>query len=86
MRAGAIGPRQAVGYVIGFEITPAVAETRPILARLDSPVRLTSDMIDLARWISDRVYLSTVTRGRRDAAGGIALPGAGARGPRFGVA
>ena len=50
-----LGSRQAVGYVIGFERTPAVEKTRLILARLESPVRLTNEMLDLARWISDGI-------------------------------
>ena len=47
-----LGSRQAVGYVTDFEQTPSVAQTRQILARLGSPVRLTGDMLDLAKWIS----------------------------------
>ncbi len=56
-----LGPRQAVGYIIGFEASPAVADTRPILARLDSPVHLTSDMLGLARWISEE-YICPLPR------------------------
>ena len=72
-----LASRQAVGYVIGFEETSPVEKTRPIIAELDSPVRLTDEMLDLAEWISAR-YLCPLPRVVcRDAAGGDALPGAG---------
>ena len=45
----AIGSRQAVGYVIGLEAVSPVEKTRPIIAELDSPVRLTGEMLDFAR-------------------------------------
>ena len=56
-----LSSRQAVGYVIGFEETSPVANTRPIIAELDSPVRLTEGMFRLAEWISTR-YLCPLPR------------------------
>ena len=56
-----LSSRQAVGYVIGLEETSPVEKTRPILAKLDSPVSLTDDTFRLAEWISSR-YLSPLPR------------------------
>lgn len=56
-----LASRQAVGYVIGFDQTSPVEKTRPIIAILDSPVRLTEEMFRLADWISTR-YLSPLPR------------------------
>ena len=56
-----LASRQAVGYVIGFEDTSPVPNTRPIIAQLESPVRLTPDMLRLAEWISAR-YLCPLPR------------------------
>lgn len=56
-----LGPRQAVGYVVGFEERPSVEKTRPIIGVLDSPVRLDEDMLRLAEWIS-RQYLCPIAR------------------------
>ena len=56
-----LASRQAVGYVIGLEDTSPVEKTRPIIAKLDSPVRLTEDTFSLAQWISTR-YLSPLPR------------------------
>lgn len=56
-----LASRQAVGYVIGLEDTSPVANTRPIIAELDSPVGLTEDTFRLAEWISAR-YLSPLPR------------------------
>lgn len=56
-----LGTRQAVGYVIGTSETTAVARTRPIIADIDSPVRLTDDLFELAQWISAR-YLCPLAR------------------------
>ncbi len=53
--------RQVVGYVIGFEETAPVANTRPIIAELENPVRLTPDMRRLAEWISAR-YMCPLAR------------------------
>ena len=53
--------RQAVGYVIALENTSPVEKTRPIIAKLDSPVKLTEDMFRLAEWISAH-YLAPLPR------------------------
>lgn len=47
-----LASRQAVGYVIGFEKESEVRGIRPIVAELESPVRLTEDMLRLARWVA----------------------------------
>ncbi len=56
-----LGSRQAVGYVVEIQTTSPVANTRPILTKLESPVRLTDDMLRLASWIADR-YLCPLPR------------------------
>lgn len=56
-----LGPRQAVGYVIDLQTTSPIAATRPILAKLESPVRLTDDMLRLASWIAER-YICPLPR------------------------
>lgn len=56
-----LGPRMAVGYVIGLQTTSPVTDTRPILAKLESPVRLRDDMLRLAGWIRER-YLCPLPR------------------------
>lgn len=56
-----LGSRQVVGYVIGIESTSPVANTRPIIAELENPVRLTPDLRSLAQWISAR-YLCPLAR------------------------
>lgn len=56
-----LASRQAVGYVIGFEDHPAVEETRPIIAEIDSPVRLDADLFPLAQWISAE-YMCPLSR------------------------
>lgn len=48
-----LGTRQAVGYIIGFVDQPDVPNVRPIISELQSPVRLTSSLLKLARWISE---------------------------------
>jgi primosomal protein N' (replication factor Y) len=53
--------RRVIGYVIGFEDSSPVKDTRPIIAILDGPVRLNAGMIGLAEWISDR-YLAPLPR------------------------
>lgn len=56
-----IGSRQAIGYIIGLERTSDVEKTRPIIAEIDGPVHLSSDMLDLARWISEQ-YICSLPR------------------------
>ncbi|MCE5322764.1 primosomal protein N' [bacterium] len=56
-----IGSRQAIGYVIGLEQTTDVEKTRPIIADIDSPIHLSSDMLDLAGWISEQ-YICSLPR------------------------
>lgn len=56
-----LGPRMAVGYVIGLQTTSPVTDTRPILAKLESPVRLRDDMLRLAGWIRER-YICPLPR------------------------
>ena len=56
-----LASRQAVGYVIGFEKTPAVENTREIIAELESPVRLNDEMVRLAKWISEQ-YMCPLPR------------------------
>ena len=56
-----LASRQAVGYVVGFQDKPAVERTRPIIAEVDSPVRLTNDMLKFAHWISAR-YMCPLPR------------------------
>jgi len=53
--------RQAVGYVIAIEEESAIEKTRSIIAEVDSPVRLTEDMLNFAKWISAR-YMSPLAR------------------------
>lgn len=48
------GARQAVGYVVGLERESAVANTRPVISDLDSPIRLTEHMLRLAGWIAEQ--------------------------------
>lgn len=48
------GRVQAVGYVIGVDEEPAYEKTRSILAVVESPVALSSDLISLAEWLSRR--------------------------------
>jgi primosomal protein N' (replication factor Y) len=55
------GTRQAVGYVIGFENESDVEGIKPIISDLDSPVTLTPEMLDFARWISSE-YLCPLPR------------------------
>ncbi len=56
-----LATRQAIGYVTGLEEESPVANTRPIIAELDSPVRLTEDILEIARWIADQ-YLCPLPR------------------------
>jgi len=49
-----LGSRQAVGYVVGLERESPVPDTRPIIAKLDSPVCLNDDLLRLARWIAEQ--------------------------------
>ena len=56
-----LASRQAVGYVVGFQDETAVERTRPIIAEVDSPVRLTEDMLEFARWIAAR-YMCPLPR------------------------
>jgi len=56
-----LSSRQAVGYVIGLEESSPVENVRPIIAHLESPVRLTEDMLALARWISSE-YMCPLPR------------------------
>ncbi len=56
-----LGPRQAVGYVIGFEETSPVENTRPIIAVLEDAATLTPSLRRLAEWISSR-YLCPLPR------------------------
>lgn len=56
-----LGPRQAVGYIIGFEDVPSVEKTREIIADLDSPVRLSEEMFRLAGWIAEQ-YICPLPR------------------------
>ena len=56
-----LGPRQGVGYVVGFEENPGIPNIRPIISDLDSPVRLSDDLLRLARWLSER-YLCPLPR------------------------
>lgn len=56
-----LGPRQAVGYVIALEDESPVENIRPIISELDSPVRLSDDLLQLAKWISHE-YLCPLQR------------------------
>ncbi len=62
-----LGPRQAVGYVIGFEKAPenvissGARNLRPITAHLDTHLRPTEEMLRLADWIS-QAYLCPLPR------------------------
>lgn len=56
-----LASRQVIGYVVGFESQPAVEKTREIIAELESPVRLSEDMLRIAEWISEQ-YLSPLPR------------------------
>lgn len=56
-----LGPRQVIGYVIELDETTTVEKTRSIIADIDSPIRLSPDMLDLARWISEQ-YICSLPR------------------------
>lgn len=56
-----IATRQAVGYVIGLEKASSIEKTRPIIAEVESPLRLTDNMLRFARWIAAR-YLCPLQR------------------------
>ena len=56
-----LASRQAVGFVIGLEEQTSVEKTRPIISELDSPVKLTSELLELAKWISSR-YMCPLPR------------------------
>ncbi|MCL5105649.1 MAG: primosomal protein N' [Armatimonadetes bacterium] len=56
-----LASRQAIGYVIGFEETPSVENTRPIIAEVDSPIRLSQETLDMAGWIAAR-YMCPLPR------------------------
>jgi primosomal protein N' (replication factor Y) len=45
------GPRQIVGYVVGFPAEPATRKLKPIVAVL--PASLPASLIELARWLAD---------------------------------
>jgi len=56
-----LGARQVVGFVIALEADSDVSGIRRIIAEVDSPVRLTSDALDLARWIASE-YVCALPR------------------------
>ena len=56
-----LGPRQVVGYVIGVDESPDLANIRPIICELESPVRLSEDMLRLAEWIAEE-YLCPLSQ------------------------
>ncbi len=56
-----LGKRQAVGYVIAFHRESPVANTRPIISDLESPIRLTPDMLRLAEWVAEQ-YICPLPR------------------------
>jgi len=56
-----LGSRQVIGYVIRLDETTTVEKIRSILADIDSPIRLSPDMLDLARWISEQ-YICSLPR------------------------
>jgi primosomal protein N' (replication factor Y) len=56
-----LSSRQAVGYVIGFEDNSDVDGIKPIISDLDSPVTLSPEMLDFARWLSAE-YLCPLPR------------------------
>ncbi|MCE5199405.1 MAG: primosomal protein N' [Armatimonadota bacterium] len=56
-----LGTRQAIGYVISLEEVSEIESTRPIIADIDSPLQITEETIDLARWISMQ-YLCPLPR------------------------
>lgn len=56
-----LGPRQAVGYVIDLQHESQVCGVRPIISDLDSPIRLTGQILSLAQWIA-RHYICPLPR------------------------
>ncbi len=55
-----LGSRQSVGFVVGLDPQSAVAETKAILSCVESPVRLTQDLLRLSQRIAD-YYLCTLS-------------------------
>jgi primosomal protein N' (replication factor Y) len=55
------GSGQAVGYIIATEQTPSVEKTKALLAIIDSPIALSEELIELARWLSRR-YICGLSR------------------------
>ena len=53
-----LGSRQVIGYVIRVDETTTLEKTRSIIADIDSPIRLYSDTLDLAHWISEQYVCS----------------------------
>ncbi len=64
------GTSQVIGYVVGFEDTPAVERIRAILAVIDSPITLGDDLIELAAWMSRR-YVCGLSRCAHSALPGV---------------
>ncbi len=47
------GTTQTVGCIVGIEETPSVPKIKNILAFLDTPVTLSEELVDLAKWLSN---------------------------------
>ncbi|MDO8588828.1 MAG: primosomal protein N' [Armatimonadota bacterium] len=56
-----LGPREVIGYVVGFETAAPAVKIKDIISVVDSPVRLEPDLFRLAQWLSAR-YLSPLPR------------------------
>ena len=56
-----LASRQAVGYIIGVDETSSIESTRPIISQVESPVKLTQEMLGLAKWMSD-LYMCPLSR------------------------
>lgn len=56
-----LASRQAVGYVIGIERDSDVEGIKPIISDLDSPVRLSQEMVEFGRWLASE-YLCPLPR------------------------
>ena len=50
--------RKRVGYIVSFDDAPVVEDPKPLINVIDEAPVFSQEMIDLARWISDRYFCS----------------------------
>lgn len=55
------GKSQVTGYVVAIDETTELEKTKPILAVINSPIKLSKEFIRLAEWLSER-YLCGLSR------------------------